>query len=87
MLTYMVLLLVNKSDHFVHFLTFLICTEVALCFLFVGFLFFRAEPTACGGSQARGPGATAAGLHHSHSNARSEPHLPPTPQLMTMLDP
>ena len=27
-------------------------------------------------------GATAAGLHHSHSNMGSEPHLQPTPQLM-----
>ena len=26
-------------------------------------------------------GAAAASLHHSHSNARSEPSLPPTPQL------
>ena len=30
--------------------------------------------------------ATAAGLHPSHSNAGSEPRLPPTPQLMAMLD-
>ena len=30
---------------------------------------------ACGGSQVRGPiGATAAGLYHSHSNARSLTH-------------
>ena len=43
---------------------------------------------AHGGSQARGPiGAIAAGLRHSHSSARSEPHLPPTPQPTTMLDP
>ena len=26
-----------------------------------------------------------AGLHHSHSNVGSEPHLPPTPQLTAML--
>ena len=42
------------------------------------FLFcpFRATPEAYGGSQARGGvGATAAGLHHSHSDARSELHL------------
>ena len=39
-------------------------------------LLFRAAPEAYGGSQARGLiGAMAAGLHHSHSNARSEPHL------------
>ena len=37
---------------------------------------FSAAPTACGGSQARGPvKATAASLHHSCSNIRSEPHL------------
>ena len=43
---------------------------------------------AYGGSQARGPiGVVAAGLPHSHSNARSEPPLGPTPQLMAMLDP
>ena len=37
---------------------------------------------AYGGSQARGPiEAVAAGLHHGHSNAGSEPHLQPTPQL------
>ena len=38
-----------------------------------------AVPVAHGGSQDRGQiGATAAGLHHSHSNARSKPHLRPT---------
>ena len=38
---------------------------------------------AYGGSQARDRiGATAAGLHHSCSNARSEPSLQPTPQFM-----
>ena len=52
------------------------------------FLLFRAAPVAYGSSQARGRiGATAAGLHHSHSNAGSEPRLLPTPQFMTMLDP
>ena len=29
----------------------------------------------------------AASLHHSHSNAGSEPHLQPTPQLMAVPDP
>ena len=39
---------------------------------------------AYGGSQARGLiGATAVGLHHSHSNARYEQCLQPTPQLTT----
>ena len=55
---------------------------VFLFFLF--FVFFRAAPTAHGGSQARGLiRATAAGL----SNARSEPRLRPTPELTATLDP
>ena len=34
-------------------------------------------------SQARGRiGAIAVGLHHSHSNVGSDPHLQPTPQFM-----
>ena len=42
---------------------------------FFFFLLFRASPMAYGGFQARGlTGATAAGLRHSHSNARSRPH-------------
>ena len=44
--------------------------------IFFFFLLFRAAPTIYGSSQARGQiGAAAAGLHHSHSNTRSEPHL------------
>ena len=57
-------------------------------FFFFVLCLFRVTPTAHGGSQARGPiGATAAGLCHSHSNARSELALRPTPQLMAMPDP
>lgn len=32
-------------------------------------------------------GAAAAGLHHSHGNAGSDPHLWPAPLLLAMLDP
>ena len=40
--------------------------------LFCFALLSRAALAAYGGSQAKGPiGAAAAGLHHSHSNARS----------------
>ena len=40
------------------------------------YVFFRATLTACGSSLARGQiRASAAGLQHSHSNARSEPSL------------
>ena len=43
---------------------------------------------AYGRSQARGLiRAVVGGLHYSHSSARSEPRLPPTPQVMATLDP
>ena len=55
--------------------------------MFSPFVFFRATPGLCGSSQARGQiEAIAAGLHPSHSNARSELHIQP-PQLMAALDP
>jgi len=42
------------------------------------YFLFTDEPAAYRSSQARGQiGAGAAGLHHSHSNTRSEPHLWP----------
>ena len=48
---------------------------------------FRATPAAYGGSQGGGPyRAVATSLHHSHHNARSEPHLQPTPQLTATPD-
>ena len=57
-------------------------------FVFCLFDFPRAAPLSYGGSQARGlNGAVAAGLHQSHSNTGSQPHLQPTPQLMAMPDP
>ena len=52
------------------------CDALGFFFFFFFFPFFRATPTAYGSSQARGQlGATAAGLHHSHSNTGSELHL------------
>ena len=40
------------------------------------YLFLMAAPMTYGSSQARGQiEAAAAGLDHSHSNTRSEPHL------------
>ena len=54
------------------------------------FMLFRAAPAAYAGSQARGQiRAIAASLchSHSHSNAGSEPHLRPTPQLTATPDP
>ena len=47
-----------------------------------------ATPAADGRSQARGQiRATGAGLSHSHSSARSEPHLQPVRQRAAMPDP
>ena len=60
------------------------------CIIYPVFFFapFRAVPTAYGGSKARGPTrAAAAGLHHSHSHTRSEPHLRPTSQPMATPNP
>ena len=55
-------------------------------FFFFGL--FKAAPMACGGSQARSQiEAVVTGLHHGHSNARSELGLQPTPQLMATPDP
>ena len=53
------------------------------------FLFFlTAAPAAHGGFQARGLiRAVAPGPRHSHSNAGSQPHLQPTPQLTATSDP
>ena len=49
---------------------------------FLCLFFFRAASTAYGDSQDKGRiGTVVAGLHHSHSNFRSKPHLQPTPQL------
>ena len=71
---------VNKCVHWVDFISFCCCC-CCCCY-------FRATPAACRGSQARGLiRGVVAGLCHSHSNARSQPHLWPTPQLTAMPDP
>ena len=75
-----IIALMNGGVLFVQF-----CVFFSVFCLFIFFLFRAA---AYGGSQARGPiAATTAGLHHSHSKARSEPCLRPTPQLMATLYP
>ena len=71
-------------------------SEIVSLDCFLGFLFvclfvlgfFRAAPAAYGGSQARGQiRGVADGLHPSHTNTGSEPHLQPTPQLTATPDP
>ena len=57
-------------------------------FLFFFFLLFRVTPMAYGSCQARARiGAVAANLCLSHSNAGTEPHLQPAPQLTATPDP
>ena len=66
-------------------LPYICCGSLASFFFFFT---FRAASAAYGSSQANGRiRAEATALHHNPSNARSEPHLQPTPQLMTMPDP
>ena len=58
---------------------------LSIPFFFICLFVFR---PVYGSSQARGQiWAIVAGLHHSHSNARSEPHLWSAPQLMARQDP
>ena len=59
---------------YIFFLLYLMVSQLHIhVYVCVCFLLFRAAPTEYGGSQARSLiGAVAAGLHHSHSNARSE---------------
>ena len=65
-----------------------LCMYVFLCMYVCMYVFLGSHLAAYGGSQAKGLiGSVAAGLHHSHSNARSELHLRPTPQLTTMPEP
>ena len=69
-------------------LTFSQFKKKFLCVSFFIFMpFLGPLPAVYGGSQARGRiGAVAAGLRQSHSNAGSESHLQPTPQLTAVLD-
>ena len=65
-----------------------VCLFIYLFIHLFIYLLFRVALVAYGGSQARGPiGATAASIHHSHSNIRSEPRLQRTPQLTATLNP
>ena len=64
------------------------CWVSSFGFFFFFFGLFRAALTTYRSSQDRGQiRAAAAGHSHSHSDARSEPCLQPTPQLMAMRDP
>ena len=71
-----------EGEEALSFWSMMACVLFFFFFVFVFFV-FRAAPVANGGSQARGQiKATAASLHHSHSNATSKLCLQPTPQLM-----
>ena len=64
-------------------------TKQLIFFIFNFFVYvFRAAPVAYGDSQAKGRiGVVATSLRHSHSSARSQLHLQPTPQLTATPDP
>ena len=80
---YFITLIFKKCEDTIH-----IKTNFFFFFFFGLFAYSRAVPVAYGGSQAsRLIGAVVAGLHHSHSNAGSEPRLRPTPQLTATPDP
>ena len=56
----------NSGFSFLFFVVFFLSSLLLFCL-------FQAAPMPCGGSQARGQvGAVDDGLHHSHSNTRSE---------------
>ena len=62
------------------------CSDADIIIIII-ILLLRITSAVYGSSQARGSfGAIAASLHHSHSNARSEPHLQPMPKFMAMPD-
>ena len=82
------LIYTSVSGHLDYFYVLPIVNSAAVNIDVHVFLLFRAIPAVYGGSQARGPiRALAASLYHSHSNARSEPCLPSTPQLTATPDP
>ena len=59
-----------------------------ILFFLIFFFLFKATPASYGSSQARGQIRDAAVcLCHSNSNAGSEPHLRPVPQLAATPDP
>ena len=61
---------------------------VTLSLFYFSFFLFWASPAGYGSSQAGDQiGAAAAGLHHSHSNARSGPHLWFMPEQRQILNP
>ena len=68
-------MLYSRSLLATYFILFIILFILFYCL----FVLFRAASVACRSSQARGLiRVVAAGLHHSHSNARYKPCLRPT---------
>ena len=64
------------------------CFVISYCsIVFVCLLFTATTPAYRSTHARRLIGATVAGLRHNHSNAESEPHLQPTPQLTATPDP
>ena len=82
--TFIIIMIVDTEALFIARAGF----SLSLLFFLVFLPFSCAAPSTYGGSQARGRiGVVATGLCQSHSIARSELHLQPTPQLTAMPDP
>ena len=63
-------------------------TGFVFCLFVCSLLYFEGRTCGIWRFPGQGPiAALAAGLHHSHSNAGSEPRLRPTPQLTATPDP
>ena len=73
---------IHEGAQFFFFLVWGVLVVVDFLFSGVFFRLFGASSTAYGSSQSRGRiGGAPAGLCHSHTNARSEPHLQPVHSL------
>ena len=81
----------TEAEHLPYLMAGFNFNFISLFLILTFFIFFaisRAAPAAYGGSQARGLiRAVVTGLHQSHSNSGSEPHLQPKPQLTATPDP
>ena len=77
-----------RSFYLSFFLSFFLSSFLSFSLSLALSFFPMVTHTAYPGCQARGGiRAIAASLQHSHSNAGSKLHLPPTPQLMATPDP
>ena len=81
------ILLKDAGPLYIYYFSIYLLRQFLLVVVIYLFSLFRPTPSAYGISQARDRiGAVATGLYHSHSDARSEPCLWSSPQLMATPD-